>query len=719
MDLSTVLRNVKAHKYKNKAEFAADLNQIWENCHIYNTSDAHPLRASARFMQQKANHHLEFLVDRIDRSAHAKILPIRPSHVAAVSSPKPVGPTVQPTIDTGDAAGESDADGDDIWANKKGSTNEKPGQESKVNGTTTPKSRGRSVSRARATSAASSSHVNGEKANGNATSVRHLVLSSATSLSMSQPPPFRPKLQTSFDIAPALIRTPQSMTQFLSLQLNSPSPSFSEKGKAKEILYNHAPPSWYPTLPSGDEDYKLEGCWWGTIGKDEALVGGLPSVPKMAVLSPKIRHKKLKPPIESGDGDSVPSLTKSRPVSMEKTVLRTVDKLFETRYDAHRILEWQRIEAEGGCLTNHLADEEEEKQKEEERIDRKRKRRVERGESRKRRKSGGEVGEREGVLGMKKACSGLLAHAGFEGANEIALDMFTTIALEHFKNLGNTFRLLIDGFSQQMSSEEIILHALHENGRLQPMHLETHIKDDIERESIKVNDMARKMRIAHKEISTAPVIEDDMMFAADGEMLLDGNFAEELGEDFLGLRDLGIDKEFGMTTLNVPTSVFYGRRKRLADAALQGAKVDIPDYPPPPAFIPVNPSTLSSHLPGLLHAFYAARLESGMSMASDDPFDPSLSQIGPLGQIIAKGPAIATGKKKGEGREGSRKESVQKIKKVVQPGVGKGNWIRPSKEERQRRAEEKRRALEAQQTINGIVPEPVAGEEEDAEGEEE
>ena len=39
MDLSTVLRNVKAQKYKNKASFERDLDLIWENCLIYNAME--------------------------------------------------------------------------------------------------------------------------------------------------------------------------------------------------------------------------------------------------------------------------------------------------------------------------------------------------------------------------------------------------------------------------------------------------------------------------------------------------------------------------------------------------------------------------------------------------------------------------------------------------------------------------------------------------------
>lgn len=33
-----MLRNVKSHKYKDKTEFANDLDQIWTNCLTYNTT---------------------------------------------------------------------------------------------------------------------------------------------------------------------------------------------------------------------------------------------------------------------------------------------------------------------------------------------------------------------------------------------------------------------------------------------------------------------------------------------------------------------------------------------------------------------------------------------------------------------------------------------------------------------------------------------------------
>lgn len=34
-----MLRNVKAQRYKTKADFSADLDLIWDNCLLYNTQD--------------------------------------------------------------------------------------------------------------------------------------------------------------------------------------------------------------------------------------------------------------------------------------------------------------------------------------------------------------------------------------------------------------------------------------------------------------------------------------------------------------------------------------------------------------------------------------------------------------------------------------------------------------------------------------------------------
>lgn len=255
-------------------------------------------------------------------------------------------------------------------------------------------------------------------------------------------------------------------------------------------------------------------------------------------------------------------------------------------------------------------------------------------------------------------------------------------------------------------AQELVLHVLHENGQVQLQDLESHIKDDIERESAKISDNQRKMRTAYAELTTAPVIEDDMLLADEGQMLqqcvvvtppllscrhtlthlsrsfsfslpsplsppypalyatnASGDFAEDLGEDFLGLRELGIDKEFGLSSVSVPKSLFFGRRRRDANAAL-GPKTAEPDYPPPLPFIPLTAATYKFATPGLLHAFYAERLEGGGGLDADDAFDPVHSSIGPLGQIVVKAPQSAPTKKGGGKKDAEEKKEKKPAKKT-------------------------------------------------------
>jgi transcriptional activator SPT7 len=175
----------------------------------------------------------------------------------------------------------------------------------------------------------------------------------------------------------------------------------------------------------------------------------------------------------------------------------------------------------------------------------------------------------------------------------------------------------------------------------------------------------------------------------------------------LGLRELGIDKEFGMSSVTVPRALFFGRRRRAALAGGDG-KTDQPDYPPPPLVVPLTAATYKLHTPALLHAFYAQRIEAG-GIDKDDAFDAVHATIGALGQIIVKPlPGAAPPKKPGVKKEANGEE---KAKKKKQTGVGKGNWIRPSKEERDRRAAEKKALLEKQKAEQGQEKE------EDAEGE--
>lgn len=217
------------------------------------------------------------------------------------------------------------------------------------------------------------------------------------------------------------------MTHHLSLSLAHAGPSTISRARAKELVQNTPPPSWYSVQTPGDEenDRNFEGGWWGTMAKDEAYTAGLPAVPMMADPTTPRRARipsKKKSPIQekrpqaNGSKEKTPPLDPPKPVRLESLIHRNVDKLHEARRVMSQIHEFQRLEAEDGILPDIAAVEARERARaKEERAERKRQREEELVESQKRRKLGYEVGGKEASLALKRATAGMLAHAGFEG----------------------------------------------------------------------------------------------------------------------------------------------------------------------------------------------------------------------------------------------------------------------------------------------------------------
>lgn len=44
-------------------------------------------------------------------------------------------------------------------------------------------------------------------------------------------------------------------------------------------------------------------------------------------------------------------------------------------------------------------------------------------------------------------------------------------------------------------------------------------------------------------------------------MFVGGDFAEDIGDDFFGFKELGLDKEFGLSSLSVPLHLLQGRMR--------------------------------------------------------------------------------------------------------------------------------------------------------------
>ena len=180
---------------------------------------------------------------------------------------------------------------------------------------------------------------------------------------------------------------------------------------------------------------------------------------------------------------------------------------------------------------------------------------------------------------LQRSVGKIFYHAGFEEFQPSALDAVTDIAAKFFHNvvagLGvyrETPKMKSDvpitlpngqttTWTPRFTQEEAVLHSLHANG-VDLESLETYVKDDVERLGSKLTGMHDRMRSYYAEL-LRPAIDNA---GADGagafndgsEQFVGGDFAEHIGEDFFGFKELGLDIEFGLTA-SVPLHLLQNR----------------------------------------------------------------------------------------------------------------------------------------------------------------
>ena len=250
----------------------------------------------------------------------------------------------------------------------------------------------------------------------------------------------------------------------------------------------------------------------------------------------------------------------------------------------------------------------------------------------------------------------LLAHVGFEGSQRAAANVLADVASEYIMNLGRTLRLYSDQFAHEMSVEEIILHALFENGGMDVRNMESYVVDDVIRYGIKMSDLLRKLQSSYKEtLNNANVtMEDEAYFAENAQgsndQIMSGGCAQDMGDDFFGFKEMGLDKELGidMSQLVVPSKLFHRSAATAAAATATGAAGvgavhggqgparlsavgpgqrgavlgggpgakgavplggDVVLFEPPPEYVPLSEASLSAQI-GLLQPFYRELLRA-------------------------------------------------------------------------------------------------------------
>jgi transcriptional activator SPT7 len=340
---------------------------------------------------------------------------------------------------------------------------------------------------------------------------------------------------------------------------------------------------------------------------------------------------------------------------------------------------------------------------------------------------------------LQRSIGKIFFHAGFEEFQPSALDAVTDLAAEFMQRLCTTLVNYREEpkipeensttspvtYKTPFTSEEAVLHTLAASGLSVP-DLHTYVTEDTERLTSRIVTMHERMK-AHLTDLLRPALDENTAhgqgtFVDGGEQFVGGDFAGDLDEDFFGFRELGLDREFGLSSLTVPLHLL---QNRLSAVNRQANPDDDPDaeklFPSPPPYPRVTEDSLKD-MPDLLATFFARRLEdnNGDALVEDYELPPkqrpngSRPRLNATGRIIeGKGAnaspqkkAQANGTKSTPSKAPSRKET-SKASETLTNGIIADEDESPTKKDKEKRPTMKGKASEAD--VNGNEGTPTKG----------
>ncbi|KAI1139135.1 hypothetical protein F5Y05DRAFT_339628 [Hypoxylon sp. FL0543] len=280
--------------------------------------------------------------------------------------------------------------------------------------------------------------------------------------------------------------------------------------------------------------------------------------------------------------------------------------------------------------------------------------------------------------GLQRSVAKIFYHAGFEELQPSAMDTITDIAADYFGKVIQTYKnyteiemkdptpeFLQRGFTAQprYNSEEALLHTLSEMGYSVEA-LESYAKDEVERLGHKLTGIHERMKSHLGDLLRPAVAETGQDGAAafdDGsEQFIGGDFAEELGEDFFGFKELGLAGEMG-GMLSVPLHLLQSRVRSQFQVQnpTQGPSdaVLFEDLPPPE---PVTKENIQEQI-GLVKNFFLAKLHANGDSPLVEDEDLPVKQRRPRPRLGATGKIVSPQK-----RPPKEQNAINKKKKKME-----------------------------------------------------
>lgn len=169
---------------------------------------------------------------------------------------------------------------------------------------------------------------------------------------------------------------------------------------------------------------------------------------------------------------------------------------------------------------------------------------------------------------LLKSVSAIVMHTGFESTTSTCAMLLTHIAEEYMGNLAKTMKLHLESKSinklplttDQINYLDILQIVLGENGIDKPDTLYTYYKETLLKKNQKLSDIKNGLENFLRDLLRPSVQElSETQFKDGSDQFVNGEFSDEIGDDFFGFKELGLDKEFGMLTSSIPLHLLQSK----------------------------------------------------------------------------------------------------------------------------------------------------------------
>ncbi|KAK7684805.1 hypothetical protein QCA50_012048 [Cerrena zonata] len=162
---------------------------------------------------------------------------------------------------------------------------------------------------------------------------------------------------------------------------------------------------------------------------------------------------------------------------------------------------------------------------------------------------------------LRRNIAKIAMQTGFETAQPFAVNTLTQIAENYMGNLIKSIKLHSETTSSnRLNEREILLLSLVENGVDKPDDLYTFVQERLVKQTDKLKDLRVKLSNFLKEL-LRPGLENfnERSFEDNSEQFMTGDFSNDLGDDFFGFKELGLDKEFKLLSSSIPIYLLHSR----------------------------------------------------------------------------------------------------------------------------------------------------------------